>query len=73
MANDIWELILIPNNRSPIGCKWVFCAKKDALGHAVHYKARLVGKGFLHVHKVDFHETFALEAKFTTIGHIKWM
>ena len=46
MANGTWKLTLISNNPCPIGCKWVFCAKRDAMGHVVRYIARLVTKGF---------------------------
>ena len=45
-----------PHNRTPIGCKWVFRAERDATGHVVRYKARLVAKGFAQVHGVDFHD-----------------
>ena len=38
MANGTWELTLVPHNRTPIGCKWVFRAKRDATGHVVRYK-----------------------------------
>ena len=67
MANGTWELTPIPKNRTPIDCKWVFRAKRDATGHVVHYKARLVAEGFLQIEGVDFYKTFALVAKFTTI------
>ena len=50
MANGTWELIPMPNNHSPIGCKWVFRAKRDATAHVVRYKARLVAKGFAQFH-----------------------
>ena len=67
MANDTLELTLVPHNRSPIGCKWLFRPKRDATEHVVRYKARLVAKSFAQVHGVDFHETFAPGTKFTTI------
>lgn len=44
IIDDEWHMGIdpIPKNYSLIGCKWMFCAKTDALGHVVHYKARLV-------------------------------
>lgn len=62
-----WELAPLPPNRSSVGCKWVFSTKRDALGHVVRYKARLVARGFTQVEGVDFNETFAPVAKFNTI------
>ena len=62
-----WELASLPPKRSSVGCKWVFSTKRDALGHIVRYKARLVARGFSQVEGVDFNETFAPVAKFSTI------
>jgi hypothetical protein len=67
IANGTWQLTPIPKDRNPIGCKWVFRTKRDVSGNVVRHKARLVAKGFAQVHGVDFHETFAPVAKFTTI------
>src|SRR5579875_2010750 len=67
MANGTWKLAPLPKDRKSVGCKWVFKTKKDALGNVMRYKARLVARGFSQVEGVDFNETFAPVAKFSTI------
>ena len=67
ISNGIWNLTLIPKGHNSIGCKWMFRVKRDVFADVVCYKARLVAKGFVQVQGVDFHETFALVAKLTTI------
>ena len=67
LANGTWELITLPKDRKAVGCKWVFKTKRDASGEVVHHKARIVARGFSQVQGVDFNETFAPVAKFTTI------
>ena len=44
--NDVWELVEMPANFKPIGCKWVFKTKKDGKGKIERFKARLVAKGY---------------------------
>jgi hypothetical protein len=46
MSKGTWELAPLPTGRKSVGCKWVFCTKRDALGSVVRYKARLVAKGY---------------------------
>ena len=31
--NDVWELVDLPKEYKPIGCKWVFKTKRDNKGN----------------------------------------
>ena len=42
-----------------IGSKWVFKAKKDAMGTITCFKARLVAQGFSQTNGVDYDDTYA--------------
>ena len=46
MSKGTWELAPLPTDRKSVGCKWVFCTKRDASGSVVRYKARLVAEGY---------------------------
>ena len=37
--NETWELVELPCNQRPIGCKWVFKAKRGGDRKVKHFKA----------------------------------
>ena len=55
----IWETTPLPADRKAISCKWVYWVKRDADGNPMCYKARLVARGLMQVHGLDYDETYA--------------
>ena len=45
-GNDVWELVELPEDRKPVGSRWVFKMKRNEHGEVERYKARLVAQGF---------------------------
>ena len=46
VANKVWTLVDLPDDRRAIENKWIFKKKTDADSNVTVYKARLVAKGF---------------------------
>lgn len=44
--NETWEIVKKLEEKTLVGCKWVFIVKYNSNGEIDHYKAILVSKGF---------------------------
>lgn len=69
-ANNTWDLVKLPINRKTIRNRWVFARKTDNAGNTIKYKARLVAKGYSQREGIDYSETFAPVARYTSLRYI---
>lgn len=67
VKNVIWELVPPAPTQNNIGWKWIFWTKYSLDGSVDRYKAHLIGKGFHQRSGIDYHESFSLMVKPTTI------
>ena len=66
-SNQVWDLIELPANIEPIGCKWVYKRKRGSDGKVETFKARLIAKGYTQREGIDYEETFSLVAMIKSI------
>jgi hypothetical protein len=67
MKNDVWEVVPRPEGKSVVTSRWLYKLKHAADGSIEKYKAHFVARGFSQVEGVDYDETFAPVARYTSI------
>ena len=67
MKNDVWDVVPRPKGKSIVTSKWICKIKHAADGSIEKYKARFVARGFYQKEGVDYEETFAPVARYTSI------
>jgi hypothetical protein len=70
MCNDVWEVVPRPVGKSVVTSRWFYKTKYAADGSIEKHKARFVARRFSQIEGVDYDETFALVARYTSIRSI---
>ena len=67
MKNDAWEVGPRPKGKSVVTSKWIFKIKHAVDRSIKKYNARFVARGFSQKEGIDYEETFAPVARYTSI------
>ena len=75
----MWEVVPRPKDKSVVSSKSIFKTKHSTDGSIEKYKARFVAQGFSQKEEINYKETFALVARYTSIrttlalaSNMKW-
>ena len=70
LKNDVWEIVSRPEGKSIVTSRWLYKIKHGADGIIEKYKAKFVARGFSQKEGVDYDETFAPMARYTSIRSV---
>jgi hypothetical protein len=70
IKNDVWEIVPRPKSKDVVSSKWLFKIKHVVDGSIEKYKAIFVARGFSQKEFIDYEETFAPVARYTSIRTI---
>lgn len=66
MLNGVWKVVPRPMDKAVVGSRWICKIKHVANGGVEKYKARFVAKGFAQKEGIDYEETFAQAARYSS-------
>ena len=67
MKNQVWEVVSRPEGKKVVGSIWIYKVKHATNGSVEKYKAHFMAKGFSQKEGIDYEETFALIARYSSI------
>jgi hypothetical protein len=70
IKNVVWEIVPRSKSKDVVSSKWIFKIKHVVDGSIEKYKARFVTRGFSQKEGIDYEETFAPGARYTSIKTI---
>jgi hypothetical protein len=70
VKNSAWEIVPRPVDKSVVGSRWIYKVKQVVDGSVEKYKAIFVAQGFSQIKGIDYYETFAPIARYSSIRSI---
>jgi hypothetical protein len=70
VKNDVWDVVSRPKEKIVVSSKWIYKTKHSTDGSIEKYKARFVERGFSQKEGIDYEDTFAPMARYTSIRAI---
>jgi hypothetical protein len=70
LKNDVWDIVSRPKDKSVVSSKWIYKIKHAVDGSVEKFKARFLARGFTQKEGIDYEETFAPVARYTSIQAI---
>ena len=70
MKNNVWDVVPILEGKSIVTSKWIYKIKQAADGSIEKYKARFMTCGFSQKEGIDYEETVAPIARYTSIRSV---
>ena len=70
VRNSSWEIVPRPVEKSVVGSRWIYKVKQAANGSVEKYKARFFSRGLSQIEGIDYEETFAPVARYSSIRTI---
>ena len=70
VRNSAWEIVPRPEGKSVVGSRWIYKVKQAADGSVEKYKARFFSRGFSQIEGINYEETFAPVARYSSIRMI---
>ncbi len=68
--NGTWELVPLQQDKSTVGCLWVYIVKIGPKGNIDQLKAHLVAKGYTEIFDLDYSDTFSPVAKIAFVDFL---
>ena len=70
VRNSAWDIVRRPEGKSVVGLRWIYKVQQTADGSVEKYKARFFARGFSQIEGIDYEETFAPVARYSSIQTI---
>ena len=70
MKNNVWDVVPRPKGKSMVTSKWIYKIKHATNVSIEKYKAMFVARGFSQKQGIDYEDTFAPVARYTSIKDI---